>query len=192
MLLLLHQSQTSTLSKENIMLNTAALICLTALSMNMRNADVICDNSQVIAEVSEKYNIDPTMIIAIGRIESAWTPTAKSPANACGIMQVLPKYSKKYGDKGRNLTCKELKDPETAIRVGTRIFNFWYYKYSKRNERIALCGYNAGFRCKGKNKNKQGLRYAKAVLKYRKLFKNNFKRQKRKYTNNIISTIYGR
>ena len=108
------------------MITTSFLICMTVFSMNMRNADVICDNSHIIAEVSEKYNIDPTMIIAIGRIESAWTPTAKSPANACGIMQVLPKYSKKFGNKGRNLTCKELKNPETGIRVGTKIFNFWY------------------------------------------------------------------
>ena len=101
-------------------------------------------------------------------------------------MQVLPKYSKKYGGKGRNLTCKELKDPETSIRVGTKIFNFWYYKYSKRNERIALCGYNAGFRCKGKNKNKQGLKYAKAVLKYRKYFKKKMRIQKRKYENKLF------
>ena len=114
------------------MLNTALLICITAMSMNMRNADVICDNAYIISEVSEEYNLDPSLIIAIGRIESAWTPTAKSHANACGIMQVLPKYSKKYGNKGRNLTCEELKDPETSIRVGAKIFNYWYRKYSKR------------------------------------------------------------
>tara|TARA_A100001391_G_scaffold165666_2_gene125615 strand:- start:1492 stop:2028 length:537 start_codon:yes stop_codon:yes gene_type:complete len=168
------------------MLNTALLICITAMSMNMRNADVICDNAYIISEVSEEYNLDPSLIIAIGRIESAWTPTAKSHANACGIMQVLPKYSKKYGNKGRNLTCEELKDPETSIRVGAKIFNYWYRKYSKKNETIALCGYNAGFRCKGENKNKQGLKYAKAVLKYRKYFKKKMRIQKRKYKNKMF------
>ena len=108
------------------MITTSFLICVTVFSMNMRNADVICDNAHIIEEMSKTYDLDPSLIIAVGRIESAWTPTAKSPANACGIMQVLPKYSKKFGNKGRNLTCKELKNPETGIRVGTKIFNFWY------------------------------------------------------------------
>ncbi len=102
-------------------------------------------------------------------------------------MQVLPKYSKKFADKGRNLTCDELKDPETGIRVGTKILSYWLHKYAKGNETTALCGYNAGFRCKGDNKNKQGLKYAKAVLKYRKYFKRKMRIQKRKYKNEMFA-----
>jgi soluble lytic murein transglycosylase-like protein len=168
------------------MLTTSVLICLTALSMDMRNADVICENAPIIQEMSEKYDLDPSLIIAVGRIESAWTPTARSGSNACGVMQVLPKYSKKHGDKGRNLTCDELKHPETGIRVGTKILSFWLHKYAKGRETIALCGYNAGFRCKGENKNKQGLKYAKAVLKYRKYFKKKMRIQERKYKNKMF------
>ena len=160
---------------------------MTVFSIDMRNADVICDNAHIIEEMSKTYDLDPSLIIAVGRIESAWTPTAKSPANACGIMQVLPKYSKKFANKGRNLTCKELKDPETSIRVGTKILNYWLHTYAKGNETIALCGYNAGFRCKGENKNKQGLKYAKAVLKYRKYFKRKMRIQKRKYKNEMFA-----
>ena len=169
------------------MITTSVLICMTVFSIDMRNADVICDNAHIIEEMAEAYDLDPSLIIAVGRIESAWTPTAKSPANACGIMQVLPKYSKKFGNKGRNLTCEELKDPETSIRVGSKILNYWLHKYAKGNETIALCGYNAGFRCKGKNKNKQGLKYAKAVLKYRKYFKRKMRIQKRKYKNEMFA-----
>ena len=169
------------------MITTSFLICMTVFSMNMRNADVICDNAHIIEEMSKTYDLDPSLIIAVGRIESAWTPTAKSPANACGIMQVLPKYSKKFGNKGRNLTCEELKDPETSIRVGSKILNYWLHKYAKGNETTALCGYNAGFRCKGENKNKQGLKYAKAVLKYRKYFKRKMRIQKRKYKSEMFA-----
>ena len=160
---------------------------MTVFSMNMKNADVICDNAHIIEEMAETYDLDPSLIIAVGRIESAWTPTAKSPANACGIMQVLPKYSKKFANKGRNLTCEELKDPETSIRVGSKILSYWLHKYARGNETIALCGYNAGFRCKGENKNKQGLKYAKAVLKYRKYFKRKMRIQKRKYKNEMFA-----
>ena len=169
------------------MITTSVLICMTVFSMNMRNADVICDNAHIIEEMAETYDLDPSLIIAVGRIESAWTPTAKSPANACGIMQVLPKYSKKFANKGRNLTCEELKDPETSIRVGSKILSYWLHKYARGNETIALCGYNAGFRCKGENKNKQGLKYAKAVLKYRKYFKRKMRIQKRKYKNEMFA-----
>ena len=162
------------------------LICLTALSMNLHNAEVICEYSSNIVYEGELNKIDTSLIVAVGVVESRWTPSARSPANACGIMQVLPKYSKKFGNKGRNLTCKELKDPVTSIKVGTKILNFWYHKYSKRNKTIALCGYNAGFRCKGENKNKQGLKYAKAVLKWERKFDRAYRKQKDKYKNNSI------
>jgi len=162
------------------------LICIAALSLNLHNSEVICEYSQVIEEESRKNNLKPSLIVAVGVVESRWTPSARSHANACGIMQVLPKYSKKFGNKGRNLTCKELKDPVTSIKVGTKILNFWYHKYSKRNKTIALCGYNAGFRCKGENKNKQGLKYAKAVLKWETKFIRALKKEKAKYKNNSI------
>jgi soluble lytic murein transglycosylase-like protein len=157
------------------------LICLTALSMNLHNAEIICKNSVNIAQEAEINKIKPSLIIAVGIVESRWTPTARSYSNACGVMQILPKYSKKFSNKDRNLTCEELKDPETSIEVGAKILNFWYYKYSKRDKITALCGYNAGFRCKGKNKNKQGLKYAKAVLRWESEFKNIFKIQKKQY-----------
>ena len=49
-----------------------------------------------------------------------------------------------------------------------------------------MCGYNAGFRCKGENKNKQGLKYAKAVLKWERKFDRAYRKQKGKYKNNSI------
>ena len=159
------------------------LICLTALSMNLHNAEVICEYSTIIVEEAEINNIKPSLIVAVGTVESRWTPTARSYSNACGVMQILPKYSKKFSNKDRNLTCEELKDPETSIEVGAKILNFWYYKYSKRNKTIALCGYNAGYRCKGENKNKQGLKYAKAVLKWERKFDRAYRKQKGKYKN---------
>ena len=162
------------------------LICLAALSMNLHNAEIICNHSAIIVEEAEINKIKPSLIVAVGTVESRWTPTARSYSNACGVMQILPKYSKKFSNKDRNLTCEELKDPETSIEVGAKILNFWYHKYSKRNKTIALCGYNAGFRCKGENKNKQGLKYAKAVLKWERKFNRSFRKQEGKYKNKSI------
>ena len=49
-------------------------LCLAALSMNLHNAEVICEYSPDIIEQSEKYNIKPSLIVAVGRVESRWTP----------------------------------------------------------------------------------------------------------------------
>ena len=67
--------------------------------MNLHNAEVICEYSANIVHEGELNKIDTSLIVAVGVVESRWTPSARSPANACGIMQVLPKYSKKFGNK---------------------------------------------------------------------------------------------
>ena len=117
-----------------------------------------CKYSRQVVKYAEQYKIDPYLLTALIQVESGWFPHVVSYAGACGLTQVIPKYSRGY-------TCKQLKDPDTSIRVGARIFSYWYYKYAKRNKSIALCGYNAGFRCKGKSPNKYGLTYAKKVVK---------------------------
>ena len=83
MLLPLLLLRISILNKGHIMFSTSILICLTALSMNMRNADVICENALIIQQMSEKYDFDPTLISSVGRNESAWTPTARIGSHAC-------------------------------------------------------------------------------------------------------------
>ena len=144
----------------------AEVLCMAFMSLGLANSGVACDNMELIVEESQKNNIDPSLIVGLIYVESMFNPKAKSWANACGLMQILPKYSKKYGGKDRNLTCDELKDPKTSITTGTKILKFWKEKYARGKIKTALCGYNAGFRCKGPNKNKKGMSYARKVLKY--------------------------
>ena len=70
--------------------------------------------------------------------------------------------------------CKQLKNPKISIWEGARKLNYWIYKYGKGNLKIGLCGYNAGFRCKGKSSNKSGLTYARKVVR----MSNRLKRRK--------------
>lgn len=151
-------------------------LCLAAMSLNLHNAHIICENADIIMENSQKYDIPPELIVAVGRVESRWTPNVKSYGNACGVLQVIPKYT-----KNPKRSCKELKIPEIGIQVGTKKLKYWIYQYGKGNKRTGLCGYNAGFRCKGKNKNKAGLNYAKSVLEWEKRFKKALNREKKKY-----------
>ena len=109
---------------------------------------VACDNAEYIIQQSEKGEIDPLIVAAIIYTESAFSPRVVSKAGACGLTQVIPKYSK--------YTCKQLKQPRVAIREGVRALNLWLSwaegSTGKKGETrskmdIALCGYNAGFRC---------------------------------------------
>ena len=113
---------------------------------------VACKHAAYIIQQAEKRDIDPLLVTAIIYRESAFRPRVVSRAGACGLMQVIPKYSR--------YTCEELKQPRVAIREGTRALVTWLSwakgslarekKSNKKNPspiEIALCGYNAGTRC---------------------------------------------
>jgi soluble lytic murein transglycosylase-like protein len=142
------------------------LICAALVSLGMPNADVACEHMEVLVEVAEEENVDPLVLTSLIHVESRWTPTARSRSNACGLTQVLPKYSGGWRNRfGKRLTCKQLFDPETSIQRGTKILAYYLKKY-RRSYRRSLCSYNAGpSRCRRPQPRHKGHRYATKVLK---------------------------
>jgi soluble lytic murein transglycosylase-like protein len=136
----------------------AEILCAAVVAISFPRADIACAHIPTVIEASEKYELDPALVVSLIRVESRWKATAVSRSKACGLTQVLAKYS--------DYSCEQLKDPKTSIFEGARKLRFWIYKYGKGRIKTGLCGYNAGFRCKGKNKNATGVRYAKKVIKY--------------------------
>jgi len=124
-----------------------------------------CESIQQVYKESKKNKISPTLMLALIYIESGWDKKAVSYAGACGLTQVIPKYTGKGPIKNRRYTCRQLKNPRNAIRAGTRILSYWINKYAKGNIRIGLCGYASGFRCKGPRATKRGMNYARKVLR---------------------------
>ena len=149
------------------------LICAAVISIGMPNSDLACKHMDLITERSSQLDIKPEVMVALIQTESNWTPTAVSWANACGLTQVIPKWTGGRASAKITYTCEALKDPVTSIRAGTQIFSFWLHNYGKcrtgkcrkKHYTIGLCGYNAGYRCKGDAPNKSGMRYARKVLK---------------------------
>ena len=137
---------------------TAAVLCAAMMSAQVPRAKYACTHTRQVVAASKKNKFDPIVLVALISVESNWRPHVVSSANACGLTQVIPKWSKGY-------TCKQLKNPKTSIKVGSRIFGYWLHKYGKGDYYTALCGYNAGFRCKGKHPNKWGKSYSKKVMK---------------------------
>ena len=141
----------------------AEIICAAIISLGMPNADFACTHMDTVVEVSEEYNLDPIILTALIHVESRWSPRAKSRAGACGLTQVIPKFSRKFGYVG----CRMLKRrPKLAIRKGGQILSYWIKTYGKGDVLKGLCAYNAGYRCSGKNANKRGIAYAKKIVDY--------------------------
>jgi len=115
-----------------------------------------CRHSRQVVEASFKYKLDPYLLTSLIQVESNWKSHVVSPAGACGLTQVVHKYSK--------YNCKQLKNPKISIWEGAKKLNYWIYEYGKGNLKIGLCGYNAGFRCKGRSAIKSGLTYARKVV----------------------------
>ena len=126
-----------------------------------------CTHVPQIVEVSVAYGFRPEIMIALIHYESRFNPGVVSRANACGLTQVLPRYTggRPYprGVGNPRLTCDQLKDPETSILAGARALRYWLHVYGRGSEQTGLCGYNAGFRCKQRTPHAAGSRYARRV-----------------------------
>ena len=125
-------------------------------------SNLACKTAPFALKEAKANSIRSTLLFSLIYVESGWDKKAISKDNACGLTQVVPKWT---GWKVPKLTCKQLHDPKTSIKTGAKLLKYWIYVYGKGDERVGLCGYNKGFRCKGKKPNKRGMMYAKKVLK---------------------------
>ena len=168
------------------------LLLLSLMNMNgVVNQNNICNNIQTIHKVSSQYKIDSTLLVSMLWIESAFTADIVGyTGKACGISQVIPKWSSEYkrykSYKKRKLerkrVCDKLnRDTSFAIKESGRILNLYRKFYKKK--RLYLCGYNKGYRCNNKNPKllKSGLSYANEIIHFQKRLKRQIRKEKKKY-----------
>ncbi len=90
-----------------------------------------------------RYDIDPLLALSLMRQESLFDVEARSPANARGLMQLLPRtadaVAARIGRGGRI----DLYDPATNIELGTAHLRELADKYDGDHVRM-LAAYNAG------------------------------------------------
>ncbi len=100
---------------------------------------------ETIQAESAKNNLDPYFVASLIRQESEFNPSAISPANAYGLMQLLPSVGRSMArEEGmRNFQTFQLLDPATNIRLGTRYLRQTLNKFGGVKE-YALAAYNAG------------------------------------------------
>lgn len=128
--------------------------------------DLACKLAYEIVQESARTEISPALVAAVITVESSWRPSVESSAGACGLTQVVPKWTGKMtGD--RRYTCSELKQPRHSVYAGIAALGYWRKRY-RRNTRLALCGYNAGNTCSEQSTRLHaGIRYSDKVLRYK-------------------------
>ncbi|MBU6374690.1 MAG: lytic transglycosylase domain-containing protein [Bdellovibrionales bacterium] len=83
--------------------------------------------------------LDPYLIAALIRQESGFIRTARSPAGALGLMQLMPATAKRLD----RVSKRDLLDGRTNVRVGVKFFRQLLNRFSGKVD-LALAAYNAG------------------------------------------------
>ncbi|MDN4474586.1 LysM peptidoglycan-binding domain-containing protein [Demequina sp. SYSU T00192] len=94
----------------------------------------------LVVRTARAYGVDPALAQAISYQESGFDMRAVSPANAVGVMQVIPTSGEWASDMaGRRL---DLLDPEDNVTAGILILRYLTRSFSKVDDAIA--GYYQG------------------------------------------------
>jgi soluble lytic murein transglycosylase-like protein len=90
----------------------------------------------IIEEAAGTYDVDPHLIRAVMRAESAFNPMVVSPAGAQGLMQLMPALAEEMG-------VTDPFDPRQNIMAGAKYLR-WLLDLNRGNIPLTLAGYNAG------------------------------------------------
>jgi soluble lytic murein transglycosylase len=102
------------------------------------------DHWDLIRKYADAHDLDPFLMTALIAQESTFQADVRSPANAWGLMQVLPRTGRRVaGRLGiRPFTTWRLTEPEVNIRIGMRYFKDLITEFG--DPVPALAAYNAG------------------------------------------------
>jgi soluble lytic murein transglycosylase len=100
---------------------------------------------ETIRPLAEERGVDPLLVAALIRQESLFEPEAVSPANARGLMQLMPSTARQLQRAaGRPpLSRTALHEPATNIELGVTLLARLLSQYGGSREK-ALAAYNAG------------------------------------------------
>lgn len=95
-------------------------------------------------KAAKQTSVNPLLIFAVARQESAFMHDAKSPAGALGLMQLMPATAKQTAQKnGLSFNVQDLIMPEKNIALGSRYLDHLLGVFDG-NRILAAAAYNAG------------------------------------------------
>ena len=90
----------------------------------------------LVQTLAPEYSVHPQLALAVIAAESNFDPRARSPKNAQGLMQLIPKTARRFG-------VKNTLDPKDNVRGGLAYLR-WLLSYYRGDVVLALAAYNAG------------------------------------------------
>lgn len=94
--------------------------------------------SPLIDHAARAYDIDPLLMHAMARVESAHRTDAVSHAGAVGLMQVLPATAARFG-----LSREALRHPQGNLEASARYLK-WLQGRFRNDLKLIVAAYNAG------------------------------------------------
>lgn len=102
------------------------------------------DFRETIERSAQSHGVEPTVIQAMIRQESAFDTQARSHAGARGLMQVMPATGRELARKlGLPFHAGRLDEPDFSVQLGTAYFRQVLALFDG-NQELALAGYNGG------------------------------------------------
>jgi soluble lytic murein transglycosylase len=101
---------------------------------------------EIVYREATEYSVDPILLAALIRQESAFTPAIRSSAGAIGLMQVMPTTGREVA-RGAGIdgfTPLSLETPEINLHLGTRYLLAMEDRYGETGLPLVLSAYNAG------------------------------------------------
>ncbi|QPK63286.1 transglycosylase SLT domain-containing protein [Methylomonas sp. LL1] len=89
-----------------------------------------------VSQIAPRYGIDPELVMAVIRAESAFNVKAVSNKNAQGLMQLIPETAERFG-------VTDSWDPIQNIKGGTAYLH-WLLRHFEGKVDLVLAAYNAG------------------------------------------------
>ncbi|HEV7764850.1 MAG TPA: lytic transglycosylase domain-containing protein [Thermoanaerobaculia bacterium] len=122
----------------------------------------------LIYEKAKKYNVDPSLVVAVIEQESRFKPRARSHVGAKGLMQLMPRT-------GRWMGARDLYDPEQNIDAGVKYIKYLDKRFNGDLNKI-IAAYNGG---EGNVKRYQGVPPFRETRQYVKKVMKNYDRRTR-------------
>jgi soluble lytic murein transglycosylase len=99
---------------------------------------------EAVTEGAAQQGVDPALVYAVMREESAFDAEAVSPANAYGLMQVISPTARRFGkEAGLPYDRRALTTPRVNIAIGIRVLSNYQSRFPD-DPLLAIPGYNAG------------------------------------------------
>jgi len=99
---------------------------------------------ECIDEISNKYNVDESIIYSVIKIESNFNDSAISPKGAIGLMQIMPTTGRWIAEiNNLSYSDKMLLDPKYNIQIGTIFLKYLIDRYDGDLKKVIIA-YNAG------------------------------------------------